>query len=61
MIRWKTEAEITFDPVAVDGVVETEQQALFRVKQVLNRMLAGEAELAHYHILRMPVRCVELD
>jgi len=61
MERWKVEIEITFNPVIIGKDEETNSQALYRVKSVLNRMLEKEVEISHYHILLQPQRCFEFD
>lgn len=59
--RWKVEVELTFNPITFDGRGEDEYRALYRVKDVLNRMLEKEVEISHYHILVSPKKCVEFD
>ncbi len=59
--RWRIETEITYNPITVGGTEESPQQALYRVREVLSRMLATEVEISHYHILTQPKKCVEFD
>jgi len=61
MERWKIDVEITFNPITIGKDEETSTQALYRVKDVLNRMLEKEVEISHYHILIQPKKCVEFD
>lgn len=61
MERWKVDVEITFNPITIGKDEETSTQALYRVKDVLNRMLEKEVEISHYHILIQPKKCVEFD
>ena len=58
--RWRVEVEITYNPITVGNTEESQSQATSRVKSVLSRMLDGE-EISHYHILKLPEKCVEFD
>jgi hypothetical protein len=61
MERWKIEVELTFNPITLSGSAETSTQALYRVKESLDRLLKREVEISHYHILAHPAKCVEFD
>ena len=59
--RWRIEVELTFNPITFGMTEESETQAMYRIKPVLNRMLEREVQISHYHILKHPEKCVEFD
>ena len=61
MERWKVDVEITFNPIAIGNKEETNSEALYRVRNVLDRMFEREVEISHYHILIQPKKCFEFD
>jgi len=65
--RWRIVVELTFDPKPEDreekypgdAEVDFSRRALERVRADLEKLLEGG--FAHYHILKLPHTCTELD
>jgi len=54
--RWKIIVELTFDREPDDEALEAFQ----KVRPNLDELI-GEGKFAHYHIVRLPTPCIELD
>jgi hypothetical protein len=62
--RWRIVIELTFDPKDGDKAFNNEYAGwgaeLDRAKERLNKFLDAEP-FKHYHILKLPHKCVEFD
>ena len=57
MRRWLIKVELTYDWEPK----ETDNEALLKARKELDELLKKNGVIRHYHILQVPIQCMESD